>query len=145
MRSDPFTGTYCFYWNYTGFLSNNDTLFKGPNGPASGGRRSKLLVTDYFGYDHYRSPGAFGSCEKMSGADIVPETQLQSSYWTRAGDPNVAMPRLKPKAAYTDGHVETYSASDVVPLKVSLTSAGRPPYPDGEGGGIFFIPRAAVE
>jgi type II secretory pathway pseudopilin PulG len=144
LRLDPFTGTYCFYWNYTGYLANTDTLFKGPSGPASGRRRSRLLVTDYFGYDHYRSPGAFGSCEKMSGAGIAPETQLQSSFWTSAGDPNMAMPEFKLRAAYTDGHVETYSASNVVPMKVSLTSKGRPPDPDGEGG-IFFIPRAAVE
>jgi hypothetical protein len=143
--SDPFTGTYCFYWNYTGYLAESDTIFKGPAGPASAGRQSKLLVTDYFGYDHWRSPDAFGSCEKIAGSDIIPETQQLSSYWTIAGDPNTAMPGLKLRAAFTDGHVETYSASDVVPLKVSITSEGRPPYPDGLGGGIFFIPRAAVQ
>jgi prepilin-type N-terminal cleavage/methylation domain-containing protein len=145
VRLDPFTGTYCFYWNYIGYLAETDTVFRGPTGPASGGRYSQLLVTDYFGYDHWRSPRAFGSCEKMGGAEIVPETQLLSSYWTTAGDPNMAMPGLKLKAAYTDGHVETYSASEVTPIKVSITSVGRPPYPDGQAGGIFFVPKAAVQ
>jgi hypothetical protein len=145
VRSDPFTGTYCFYWNYTGYLTDSDTLFKGPSGPASTGRYSQLLVTDYFGYDHWRSPRAFGSCEKSAGAEIVPETQLLSSYWASPGDPNTAMPGLKLRAAYTDGHVETYSASDVTPMKVSFEPAGRPPYPDGVAGGIFYLPRAAVQ
>ena len=134
VSSDPFGGTYCFYWNYTGYLAETDTLFRGPTGPASMGRHSQLLVSDYFGYDHWRSPRAFGSCEKLGGADIVPETQLLSSYWSVGGDPNAAMPEVKLKAAYTDGHVATYSSSETTPMKVSF-----------EPDGIFFIPKNAVE
>jgi len=143
--SDPFNGTYCFYWNYVGYLTDTDTLFRGPTGPASMGRYSQLLVSDYFGYDHWRSPGAFGSCEKFKSAAIIPETQLRSSYWSVGGDPNMAMPDVKLSAAYTDGHVESYKSSEVVPMKVSLTPEGVPPYPDGAAGGIFFVPRNAVQ
>ena len=144
VSSDPFGGAYCFYWNYVGYLTETDTVFRGPTGPASMGRHSKLLMTDYFGYDHWRSPGAFGSCEKLKGAAVVPETQLLSSYWAIAGDPSIAMPKVKLSAVYTDGHVERYKSSDTVPMKVSFTPEGAPPYPDG-GGGIFFLPRDAVQ
>lgn len=148
VRSDPLTGTYCFYWNYTGYLAETDSVFRGPTGPASMGRYSQLLVTDYFGYDHWRSPKAFGSCEKFPGADIIPETQLLSSYWSVAGDPNVAVPEVKLRAAYTDGHVETYSSSsslEVTPMKVSFEPEGLPPYQDSTGGGIFYVPKNAVD
>jgi len=146
VASDPFGGTYCFYWNYKGYLAETDTLFRGPTGPASTGRYSQLLVSDYFGYDHWRSPEAFGSCEKFGGADIVPETQLLSAYWSVGGNPNIVMPEVKLRAAYTDGHVGTYSSSDVTPMKVSLQPEGAPPYPDGgTSGGIFFVPKDAVQ
>ena len=143
--SDRFIGTYCFYWNYVGYLTESDSLFRGPTGPASMGRYSQLLVTDYFGYDHWRSPKAFGSCEKLGGAEIIPETQLLSSYWSVGGAPDLAMPEVKLRAAYTDGHVETYSSSDVTPMKVSFEPEGVPPYPDGTSGGIFFVPNDAVQ
>lgn len=143
-RTDPLGGTYCFYWNYVGYLSESQTLFRGPTGPASMGRYNQLLVTDYFGYDHWRSPGAFGSCERLKGAEIVEETQLLSSYWAVEGDPELAMPDVKLRAVYTDGHVETYSASDVMPMKISKTPEGVPPYPDGSAGGTFFVPETIL-
>ena len=115
-----------------------------PRGPASRGRASKLLMTDYFGYDHWRSPGAYGSCEKLKAANVVPETWLLSAYWSRDGDPNSSMPDIKLQASYTDGHVESYSASEVVPMRVSITSDGTVPYPDGVGPGIFYLPQNAL-
>ena len=146
VSSDPFTGTYCFYWNYIGYLSESDTVFRGPTGPASSRRHSQLLITDYFGYDHWRSPGAFGSCEKFDGADIVAETQLQSAYWTVDGDLDATLPQVKLRAAFTDGHVETYSSSETTPMKMSQEPDGVPPYEDGtSSGGIFFIPTSAVQ
>jgi len=143
--SDPVGGTYCFYWNYTGFLGGRRTLLRGAQGPASGGRRySKLLVTDYFGYDHWRSPGAYGSCERLKGADITPETWLLSAYWSRKADPVSGMPHIKLQAGYTDGHVESYAPSEAVPMKVSITADGRVPYPDSVGPGIFYLPANAL-
>jgi len=141
--TDPVGGTYCFYWNYTGYIGGRKVVFRGPQGPASGGRYSKLLVTDYFGYDHWRSPWSHGSCEQFAGAEINPETWLLSAYWFREGDIEDA-PEIKLRAGYTDGHVETYSPSDTVPMKVSITSDGTTPYPDGMGPGIFFLPRNAL-
>jgi len=141
--ADPVGGSYCFYWNYRGFLGGRRVVFRGPQGPASSRRYSKLLVSDYFGYDHWRNPGSFGSCEPFDGAGITPETWLLSSYWSRRSAIEDS-PEIKLKAGYTDGHVETYSASDVVPMKVSITADGTVPYPDGVGPGIFYLPRNAL-
>ena len=54
------------------------------------------------------------------------------------------MPEIKLRAAYTDGHVETWSASDAVPMRVSKGPEGVPPYDDALGRGIFFLPENAV-
>ncbi len=141
--ADPAGGSYCFYWNYRGFLGGRRVVFRGPQGPASSGRYSKLLVSDYFGYDHWRNPGSYGSCEPFNGAGITPETWLLSAYWSRKGAADVP-PEIKLQAGYTDGHIETYSASEVVPMKVSITADGTVPYPDGVGPGVFFLPRNAL-
>jgi len=141
--ADPVGGSYCFYWNYRGFLGGRRVVFRGPQGPASSGRYSKLLVSDYFGYDHWRNPDSYSSCEPFDGADITPETYLLTSFWSRRSEPDDS-PEIKLRAGYTDGHVETYSASDVVPMKVSFNTAGTVPYPDGVGPGVFFLPRNAL-
>ena len=111
--SDPVGGTYCFYWNYRGYLGERG-VFRGPIGPASGVKYSRLIVSDYFGYDHWRSPGSYGSCEKFNEADITPETYLLSSYWSRKSLPG-DIPDVRLRAGYTDGHVETYSPTMSVP------------------------------
>jgi prepilin-type N-terminal cleavage/methylation domain-containing protein len=142
--TDPVGGTYCFYWNYKGYLGGRRLIFRGPQGPASGARRySKLLVSDYFGYDHWRSPVSYSSCEPFSGANITPETWLLSAFWSRSGTADNP-PEIKLRAGYTDGHVETYSASEVVPMKVSITADGYVPYPDDVGPGVFLLPRNAL-
>jgi prepilin-type N-terminal cleavage/methylation domain-containing protein len=145
--ADPVGGTYCFYWNYTGYLGGHRGIFRGPQSPASSGRYSKLIVSDYFGYNHWRNPDSYGSCEKFDGADIIPETQLLSAFWSRKKDADTDdSPEITLRAGYTDGHVETYTASEVIPMKVSLTADGTVPYPDevGVGPGIFYIPRNAL-
>jgi len=144
LAEDPVGGTYCFYWNYTGYIGGRRVIFRGPQGPASGGQFSKLLVTDYYGYDHWRSPWSHGSCERFDGARITPETWLLSAYWSREGDPDQP-PEIKLRAGYTDGHVETYSPSSVLPMKVAITSDGRTPYPDGVGPGVFYLPMGALQ
>ena len=142
--SDPVSGTYCFYWNYIGFLGGRRGIFIGPQTPAGGRRQSKLLVSDYFGYDHWRSPNAFGSCEKFKGAGITSETWLLSAYWSGNGHPSSDKPHIQLQAGYTDGHVESYSTSEVVPMKVSITSDGSVPYPDGVGPGVFYLLKNAL-
>lgn len=145
LDSDPVDGTYCFFWNYIGYLGGPRQLFRGPRGPASGGWDSQLLVSDYFGYGHWRTPDSFASCEKLPGGDILEEQWLESAWWKLAGDPNHGMPQIKLRAAYTDGHVETYYPNEVSAMRVSMTPEGTPPYPDGAGSrGIFYIPRNAV-
>jgi type II secretory pathway pseudopilin PulG len=110
---DPADGTYCFFWNYTGYLGGPRELFKGPRGPASG--------------------------------DILEETWLASAWWEAGGAPDRAMPQVKLRAAYTDGHVQTYYPNEVSAMRVSMSPEGVPPYPDGGASrGIFYIPREAV-
>ncbi|MFQ6035705.1 MAG: type II secretion system protein [Sedimentisphaerales bacterium] len=144
--SDPVGGTYCFYWNYKGYLGGRRLVFRGPRGPASSKRYSKLLVSDCFGFNHWRSPASYGSCEPFEGADITPETWLLSAFWFRKNPPGRIdePPEVKLRAGYTDGHVESYCASEVVPMKVSITADGSVPYPNGVGPGIFFLPSNAL-
>ena len=143
---DPLSGTYCFYWNYTGYLEDRDYLFKGPQSSASGRGRSKLLVSDYFGYDHYRSLNSYGSCEKFAGSSITEGTQLSSAYWSRESVAGSDAPEIKLHAGYADGHVETYSASDTLTMKVIMKPEIGEPYPDdlGIGPGCFYLPRNAL-
>ncbi len=143
--SDSVAGTYCFYWNYIGHVGGARTAFRGPRGPASGGRYSQLLISDYLGYGNWRSPDKFISCEKLPSAEVYGERYLESALWLSEGDPNVAKPALKLRAAYTDGHVETYYPTDTIPMRVSFGPDGAPPWPDGGGSkGIFYIPRNAA-
>jgi prepilin-type N-terminal cleavage/methylation domain-containing protein len=141
--SDPVNGSYCFYWNYKGLLVEQNRVFQGPRNPAGNRHESTLLVTDYFGYDHWRTPSAFGSCEKFDGSSEVEETLLLSSYWSAAGTLE-KIPEFSLRAGYSDGHVETFSSKDTIQMKVSITSDGKTPYPDGVGPGIYFLPSKAV-
>ncbi len=143
--SDPVGGTYCFYWNYVGYLGGSRPVFHGPRNLAAGGRQSQLLLSDSLVYGNYRAPDSFLSCERLHGGDMIEEHQLESALWMTAGDPNTAKPPIKLRAAYLDGHVETYTPVDTVPLRISKTPQGTPPFPDeGASSGIFYIPRSAL-
>lgn len=145
MPADPVDGTYCFYWNYVGFLRAPRVLFRGPSGPASAGMYSRLLVSDYFGHGHWQTPGAFASCERLPGGHATEETYYSASWWTAEGDPEVGFPKITLRAAFTDGHVSTYTPDEAVPMRVPLTAEGVPPFPDGPGSrGIFYIPKSAM-
>lgn len=153
--TDSLCGTYCFYWNYIGFLGVNERPFTGPRNSAGGRGESKLLVSDYFGFDHWRnkklygSIGAYGSSEKFNGVSITPGTEASSAFWSRlASDENINLSTLNIKlhAGYTDGHVECYSPAEVVPMKVSFTTDGSVPYPDSfsTNPGIFYLPGSGL-
>jgi len=146
MGEDPVSGTYCFYWNYTGYLEDRDDLFRGPQSSASGRGLSKLLVSDYFGYNHFRSLDSYGSCEKFTGASITEGTQLSSAYWSREGVAGSDVPEMKLHAGYTDGHVESFSSLDTLTMKAIQFPETGQPYPDdlGIGPGSFFLPRNAL-
>ncbi|HUW20937.1 MAG TPA: type II secretion system protein [Sedimentisphaerales bacterium] len=147
-NKDPVFGTYCFYWNYLGILENG-RLFKGP---SAGQSRSKLLVSDYFGYGHWRSLNSYGSCEAFKGASVTPGepvNMFDSAYWSARVDPNTFNPgalKIKLHAGYVDGHVADYSPSQVVPMRISKEADGSKPYPDGTAisPGIFYLPKNAL-
>ena len=137
---DPLGGTYCLWWHYIGYLSPG-RLFVGPARSIVGRGDSELLVSDFFGYGQCQSPHAFGSCEKFKRSSVAGETWLLSSYWSLEGDFNSHRPDIKLNAGYVDGHVESYSSASAVPMRVSMTSDGSEPYPDGIGPGIFYLPQ----
>jgi len=150
--TDPVVGTYCFYWNYIGFLVDEGRPFRGPRNSAAGRGESKLLVGDYFGFGHWRnrdvygSREAYGSSEKFNGAGITPGTEASSAFWSRLeSDGNISLETLKVKlhAGYVDGHVGCYSPSEAVPMKVSFSPDGSVPYPSwySTNPGIFYLPR----
>jgi prepilin-type N-terminal cleavage/methylation domain-containing protein len=145
---DPLSGNYCYYWNYLGILElgGGYRVFHGPGDSWSTGRESKVLITDYFGYNHWRSPFAYGSSQKLSDADVTPGTQVSTDYWSRSMSAlgPLSSLHLTLHATFVDGHVETYNPSQVIPMRVSLTSTGTIPYPSNVGPGIFYLPQAAM-
>ena len=62
---DPVSGNTCLWWGYTGYLSETGKLFHGPSNPGGGGRESGLVMSTYLGYDHWRNPRQFSSCERF--------------------------------------------------------------------------------
>lgn len=141
----PLTGTYCFYWNYTGYTAPGKQ-FKGPSGTGGGAGESKLLMSCYFGYDHWRSREVYSSCEKFRGAGITEETPFASAYYWSGPSPDVDLSSLaiKMHAGYSDGHVGNYSASEVVPMEVIVNRITGEPYLPGMGPGVFFLPLDGV-
>jgi len=151
-QPDSVYGTYCFYWNYVGYLGDGQAPFRGPRDPSSGRGQSKLLVSDYFGRGHWRNKNAYGegntdaygSSEKFKGADVTPGTEVSSAFWSRLksdGDIDLDTIKVKLHAGYTDGHVESYSPQEVVEMRVSNKPDGSTTY-DGElSSGIFYLPR----
>ncbi|MHC4396696.1 MAG: type II secretion system protein [Planctomycetota bacterium] len=149
-HADPVYGTYSFYWNYIGFLEYGKAPFRGPQNELGGHGQSKLLVSDYFGYDYWRKPNAYGSCERFKGASVTDGTWVSSAYWSRKepdGDAEVGAVKIKLRAGYIDGHVESYDASDVVSMEVSGDQIGSKPYNRNlQRGrkGNFYLPRNAL-
>lgn len=142
-------GTYCLYWGYTGYLGEEQSFFRGPTGPARGAREGRVLVTDYLGYNHFRSPGAYGSCERFRHSTITQGSDISSAFWSR---PNWSTPcelgslNVKLHAGYVDGHVESYLPAETVPMRVILRPETGEPYPDNLGisPGIFYLPRMGL-
>jgi hypothetical protein len=141
---DPLKGTYCFYWNYTGYLEGREHFFEGPRGPAGGRAQSGLLVSCYFGYDHHRSPRAYGSCQYFQRAGITEGRPLSSAYWSRDMGGRSPMPDVKLYAGYTDGRVESYPSSETSIMRVIMNPDTGEPYPYGIGPGEFYLPQSAL-
>jgi prepilin-type N-terminal cleavage/methylation domain-containing protein len=144
---DAVMGTYCIYWNYVGFLADVNGIFVGPSGPARGYRESSVLVTDYFGYDYWRSPASYGSCERLPDPQVIDGTYISSAYWACPGK-GAAQERdrltVRLRAGYVDGHIESYSPANARPMKVILNPRTGEPHPDDVGKGTFYLPRVGL-
>jgi len=151
LPEDAMNGTYCFYWNYTGLLDGR--LFKGPRNLLGGRGQSELLVSDYFGFANWRNEMcyggdyyAYGSCERFEGANVTPgepEYSAGSAYWSRLQSDsfNLNTIEIKLQAGYADGHVGSYTASEVATMKVIRDRFTNEPYEyDEHGPGYFYVP-----
>lgn len=145
----PLTSTYCFYWGYTGLLDTGE-LFKGPSRASGRPGESKLLISCYFGFNHYLNDreDLFNSCERFRNAGVRDEYDYASAcYWT-SSSPNLDLSvfQIKLHGAYSDGHVSTYSTVESVPMEVIVDPATNTPYPREfkVGPGVFFLPEEAV-
>lgn len=147
---DPLYGTYCLYWNYVGYLPKTGKPFIGPRSIGQRRTARKLLVSDYFGFGHWRnelvypSRNAFGSCDKFSGSSVTPGTDVSCDFWSKDNtltDISINSISVKFNAGYTDGHVEKFTSNEVIPMKISLKPDGTKPYPDNiSPGGTYYIP-----
>jgi prepilin-type N-terminal cleavage/methylation domain-containing protein len=142
MIQGPMIGTYCFYWNYVGFLGGRRGTFRGPTSASGGYRQSKLLVTCYFGCDNWQNRNAYISCEKFRNTSLTEETWFSPAYWSGpSSNTGLAKLKLKLHAGYTDGHVESYNPSEVIPMEVIKDRSTSLPYDRILGPGIFYLPR----
>ncbi len=142
--ADLLFGSYTFLWNYLAFESETQTVFHGARTQADR-RQSKILVTDYLGFDHFSSPGTFLSCETFKPSGIASGTDVSSDFWTLEGSENSMsqFDRIKLKAGYVDGSVLFYYPTETQSLEVSIKADGSEPYPAGLGWGpgCFFVPK----
>ncbi len=159
-----YSNTYCFYWNYLGIVDNNKELeipvepyrkFLGPWGPASTGKYSKLVVSDFYGYGqgiNVPEPGSYSSCEKFNGSIPSEHHDTHPPRWIQRLSDNsefpVPPPDIRLRAAFTDEHIETYGSSEVVPMwvikKVSPSLEPWEVADNDRSAGIFYIPRTAL-
>lgn len=145
---DHALGSYCLYWNYVGHLTGQDRPFAGPQTNDGRSRGGTLLVSDYFGFNNWRSPESFGSCEHLPKAEATSETREAAPYWFAKpkGEPDRAGVNVKLRAGFVDGHVETYGPEATVVLEVADALDGTSPAVSGFGlgAGQFFIPAVGV-
>jgi prepilin-type N-terminal cleavage/methylation domain-containing protein len=155
LLEDAMNGTYCFWWNYTGLLEGR--LFKGPRNLLGGRGESELLVSDYLGYANWRNElcyggdyFAYGSCELFKGANITPGEPTYaagSAFWSGPESDGYSLSSIKIKlhAGFADGHVESYTAQEVVTMKVIKDRFTNEPYEyDEHGPGYFYLPMDAL-
>jgi competence protein ComGC len=145
---DSVLGNFCFYWNYVGHLTEQQRPFLGPRTDYGRAGCSRLLTSDYFGFNHWRSPEAFGSCECLAHTEIAVETDSAPAYWfyKPQGQPDHAAVHLKLQAGFVDGHIEAYRPAETTILEVADALDGTTPAFSGlgVGAGQFYIPAHAV-
>ena len=147
---DPLFGNYCLYWNYIGYLEEKNRPFYGPRSTTQKNTESSLLISDYFGYGHWRneltygSRDAYGSCHKIENGAITDGTSVACDFWSLF-DPDkqisVDLLGLTFRAGHIDGHVEKFTPAETMTMKISMTPDGLIPYPDDIGpAGTIYIP-----
>jgi prepilin-type N-terminal cleavage/methylation domain-containing protein len=145
---DSVLGSFCFYWNYVGHLTEQERPFLGPQTDDGRERGRRLLISDYFGFNHWRSPESFGSCERLPHAEMAAKTSSAPPFWFQppGGQTDRANVQIKLRAGFVDGHVETYRPSDTAILEVADDLDGATPAFSGlgVGAGEFYIPRDAT-
>jgi len=144
--NDWVKGLYCFYWNYVGLVERS-RLFIGPRTNFGAMGESKLLASCYFGYGRYQSPYSYGSCEQIKAAYVTQEKIPTARYWYHIETENFNLDsiNIKPNAVYTDGHVESFSPSQVVPMEIIVDRLANKPYKPGPWSpGIFYLPEKAM-
>jgi prepilin-type N-terminal cleavage/methylation domain-containing protein len=144
---DVMLGVYCLYWNYTGYLGRAERHFHGPTGPARGYRQSSIVVTEYLGYGHWRSPRSFGSCERFHDAEVASGSQVSSDFWALPGhgtQRELAALDVKLHAGYVDGHVESYSPGDTVPMSLIGNVETGEPFSGPAPSGFFYLPHVGL-
>jgi hypothetical protein len=145
---DSVLGSYCLYWNYVGHLTEQGRPFRGPQTDTGRPGGSRLLTSDYFGFNHWRSPEAFGSCERLPGAEVTAETHEAAAFWYRSpqGPPDRTSLPIKLQAGFVDGHVETYRPGETIILEVADALDGATPALSGFGlgAGQFYLPQKAL-
>jgi hypothetical protein len=145
---DSVLGSFCFFWNYVGHLPDWQRPFHGPQTDDGRPGSSPLLTSDYFGFNHWRSPEAYGSCEPLARAEITPETYGAPAYWFLPphGPPDRTGVHLRLQAGFVDGHVQAYRPPETVVLEVAEALDGTTAALSGFGlgAGQFYIPQDAV-
>ncbi len=131
-------GSYCLYWNYTGYLGEERGLFRGPSGPNRGYRESSVAVSDFLGYDHWRSRLTHGSCEHLPGAEVVEGTAISSAFWASGGHGTFDELRQMEIRRHA-GHVESYSPVNTRAMYVIKQPETSEPYEPGVGPGTFYV------
>ncbi|AQT68927.1 hypothetical protein STSP2_02104 [Anaerohalosphaera lusitana] len=141
---DLLIGQYCFYWDYEGLVSRAGRRFIGPSRQAGGGGQSDILVSDYLGFGNWRTPDSLASSRSFDDASVCPEDTTCGAYWFKNGAASMDDLDISISAGFTDGHVESFPANEMVPMWVIMI---RPDtvYPLGVGPGVFYLPRKAVE
>jgi prepilin-type N-terminal cleavage/methylation domain-containing protein len=161
-EKDPMSGSYCYFWGYDSVVvtEQGKRLFRGPRRPGDGRKYSKLLACDFFGYSGGYDPSpprTFASCERMA-LGTSRSTQLLAPYWSGVSEmpqkpvdadhPSVEhLPKIRLKAVYADGHVESYSEQEVVALDIISNPKTYETFgiDDDNTPGLFYIPKKALE
>lgn len=141
--ADSFYGTYGLYWGYRGNLIDTGDVFRGPSRSSGLPGEGSILVGDCLGYGQGETveySGKYFSCEKLKGGEFTLEKWRFPSYWWRSGD-KASVLDVKINAAYTDGHVSSYTFDESVRMRLANNYSGTQPKSNSYE---FFLPKDGI-